>query len=57
VLCSGYGEEEATRSFAGTGLAGFLQKPYDAATLAETVVRHLEAGGTPRASRFPPDPA
>lgn len=28
ILCSGYSEEDATRSFSGEALAGFLQKPY-----------------------------
>jgi two-component system cell cycle sensor histidine kinase/response regulator CckA len=28
ILCSGYGEEDATRRFALEGLAGFLQKPF-----------------------------
>ncbi len=28
LLCSGYSEEEATASFAGKGLAGFVQKPF-----------------------------
>lgn len=28
ILCSGYSEEDATRSFSGERLAGFLQKPY-----------------------------
>ncbi len=28
LLTSGYSEQEATESFAGKGLAGFLQKPY-----------------------------
>ena len=28
ILCSGYSEDDATRSFAGETLAGFLQKPY-----------------------------
>jgi PAS domain S-box-containing protein len=28
ILCSGYTEEEATQRFVGSGLAGFLQKPY-----------------------------
>jgi len=47
VLSSGYNEVEAVRRFTGKGLAGFLQKPYSAVTLAEkirTVLR--EARGT-----------
>ena len=39
LLSSGYNEVEAVRRFAGKGLAGFLQKPYTAALLAETVKR------------------
>jgi two-component system cell cycle sensor histidine kinase/response regulator CckA len=35
ILSSGFNEVEAVRRFAGKGLAGFLQKPYRAATLAE----------------------
>ena len=35
VLSSGYDEAEATRRFTGKGLAGFVQKPYTAARLAE----------------------
>ena len=35
VLSSGYNEADATRRFTGKGLAGFVQKPYTAACLAE----------------------
>jgi CheY-like chemotaxis protein len=35
ILSSGYNEMEAIQRFAGKGLAGFLQKPYTAARLAE----------------------
>ena len=35
MLRSGYNEVEAIRRFTGKGLAGFLQKPYTAAALAE----------------------
>ena len=28
LLCSGYNEQDATRHFAGKGLAGFIQKPF-----------------------------
>jgi signal transduction histidine kinase/ActR/RegA family two-component response regulator len=41
VLSSGYTQAEATRHFAGRGLAGFLQKPYTAAELAHEVKRVL----------------
>ncbi|SRR5579883_9769 len=37
ILSSGYNEGEAVRRFAGKGLAGFIQKPYSASTLAEKV--------------------
>jgi CheY-like chemotaxis protein len=33
ILCSGHTEEDATRRFAGLSLAGFIQKPYEHATL------------------------
>jgi len=35
ILCSGYSEDDATRSFAGETLAGFLQKPYKLDLLSE----------------------
>jgi len=35
VLCSGYSEEDVAARFAGKELAGFLQKPYQAASLLE----------------------
>jgi len=37
LLTSGYNEGEAVQRFAGKGLAGFIQKPYTAAALAEKV--------------------
>lgn len=42
VLSSGYNEAEATRSFTGKGLAGFVQKPYTAAQLAEELQNALQ---------------
>jgi len=33
VLCSGYNLQDDTRSFASTGLAGFIQKPYSLGAL------------------------
>jgi PAS domain S-box-containing protein len=42
VLSSGYDEADATRRFTGKGLAGFVQKPYTAACLAETMKIALE---------------
>jgi PAS domain S-box-containing protein len=47
VLSSGYNEADATRRFTGKGLAGFVQKPYTAACLAETIKTALER--SPRA--------
>jgi len=35
LLSSGYDEHDATLRFAGKGLSGFIQKPYDLASLAE----------------------
>jgi DNA-binding NarL/FixJ family response regulator len=37
LLSSGYNEAEAVRRFTGKGLAGFIQKPYSALTLAEKI--------------------
>jgi CheY-like chemotaxis protein len=37
LLSSGFHEIEAVRRFEGKGLAGFIQKPYKAATLAEKI--------------------
>jgi len=45
ILSSGYDEEETTRRFSGKGLAGFLQKPYTAADLAEKVSAALRGEG------------
>jgi CheY-like chemotaxis protein len=42
VLSSGYEEADATRRFTGKGLAGFIQKPYAAAGLAEKMKIALE---------------
>jgi PAS domain S-box-containing protein len=41
LLSSGFNEVEAVQRFTGKGLAGFLQKPYQAAVLAETINRIL----------------
>jgi hemerythrin-like metal-binding protein len=43
ILCSGFDPQEALRRFTGTGLAGFLQKPYRFQALAERVRGALEA--------------
>ena len=37
ILTSGYSESQATDELDKTGLAGFLQKPYQVATLIEAV--------------------
>ena len=42
VLSSGYNEADATRRFTDKGLAGFIQKPYTAAGLAEKMKIALE---------------
>jgi len=51
LLSSGYNEVEAVQRFAGKGLAGFIQKPYTAAALAEKVrdVRLSAIGNPPSA--------
>ena len=41
LLSSGFNEVEAARRFTGKGLAGFLQKPYTAAALADAVKKLL----------------
>ena len=43
ILSSGYDEEEMTRRFGAKGIAGFLQKPYTAAELAEKLSAALES--------------
>ena len=42
ILSSGYNEVEAIQRFTGKGLAGFIQKPYSAAALADKVKMALE---------------
>ena len=42
VLTSGYDEADATGGFRGTGLAGFIQKPYTSAKLAQCIKRVFE---------------
>ena len=42
ILSSGYGEQVSTERFGATGLAGFLQKPYEVARLKEKL---REVGG------------
>jgi CheY-like chemotaxis protein len=45
ILSSGYSEAEALGALAADTLAGFLQKPYDAARLVAEVRRFVVAGG------------
>lgn len=42
ILCSGYGEEDATLRFRGEGLAGFVQKPYRMEELRDKIERALK---------------
>jgi len=44
ILSSGYSEQDATDRFAGKGLAGFIQKPYDAPELRRELREVLERG-------------
>jgi CheY-like chemotaxis protein len=41
ILCSGYNEQDAIGRLTGIGLAGFIQKPYNMATLKEKLVEVL----------------
>jgi two-component system, cell cycle sensor histidine kinase and response regulator CckA len=43
ILSSGYDKEETTRRFPTKGLAGFLQKPYSSADLAEKLRAALDS--------------
>jgi two-component system cell cycle sensor histidine kinase/response regulator CckA len=43
ILTSGYSEQDAADRFAGTGLAGFIQKPYRPQDLIETVRAALQS--------------
>ncbi|MCA9934251.1 MAG: response regulator [Ardenticatenaceae bacterium] len=47
ILSSGYSETEATRRFAGSGLTGFLQKPYSTDVLIEKVRQYLQLDERP----------
>jgi PAS domain S-box-containing protein len=51
LLSSGFNEVEAVRHFTGKGLAGFLQKPYTAAVLADKVKRIIGEPGRPSSER------
>lgn len=46
LLSSGFNEVEAIRRFTGKGLAGFIQKPYTAAALADKVRLVLESSSS-----------
>ena len=37
ILTSGYNEQEATSRFAGKGLAGFIEKPFQMASVREVI--------------------
>ena len=39
ILSSGYNQQEVSQRFAGKGLAGFLQKPYQSSTLRKELQR------------------
>ncbi len=41
ILSSGYNEEDATSSFKGENLAGFIQKPYQINVFQEYIARHF----------------
>jgi signal transduction histidine kinase/CheY-like chemotaxis protein len=45
ILSSGYDEADATGRFRGDGLAGFIQKPYTASKLAQSVKRVFDLSG------------
>ncbi len=44
IISSGYSEQEIAARFAGKGLAGFIQKPYQVAKLREAVMRIVGDG-------------
>jgi PAS domain S-box-containing protein len=46
VISSGYNEQEVIQRFAGQGLAGFIQKPYDFKCLQETLGKVLQSRQT-----------
>jgi len=43
IMMSGFDQEEAASRFAGEGMAGFLQKPYDVPSLRDELRRVLES--------------
>ena len=44
ILCSGFNESDATTQLSEAGLAGFIQKPFDLATLRATLKQALPTG-------------
>ncbi len=44
LLMSGFSESEATAKFAGQGLAGFIQKPFEMSALVEQLARVVHSG-------------
>lgn len=44
LLMSGFSESEATAKFAGQGLAGFIQKPFEVSALVEQLARVIQSG-------------
>jgi DNA-binding NarL/FixJ family response regulator len=42
ILTSAYDQTKAVRQFAGRRLAGFLQKPFSASTLIQTIGKYVE---------------
>jgi two-component system cell cycle sensor histidine kinase/response regulator CckA len=53
LLASGYSEHEISTRFAGKGLAGFIAKPYQMATLSQTL-RKIFQNDTGKSRREPP---
>jgi DNA-binding NtrC family response regulator len=44
VVSSGFPNEEVTKKFDGTGVIGYLQKPYNYMTLVDTINKFLGEG-------------
>jgi two-component system cell cycle sensor histidine kinase/response regulator CckA len=49
LLSSGFSEAEVAQRFASSGIAGFLQKPYDVSTIGAKVTDILRSNRTPMA--------
>jgi PAS domain S-box-containing protein len=47
IMCSGYNEQDISQRFIGKKLTGFIQKPYQLASLSEVLQRAFAEGGTP----------